>query len=95
MREYQNQLFIADKNSGILVFDNLGNYKTKLPFVDVSWFGFWNDEIYFALGDELVRYNLYNFKEKRAPLPVKTRLVMLYDHKVFFLHKNYIKVYTF
>lgn len=95
MREYQNQLFIADKNSGILVFDNLGNYKTKLPFVDVSWFGFWDDEIYFAQGDELVRYNLYTFKEKRAPLPVKTRLVMLYDHKAFFLNKNYIKVYTF
>jgi hypothetical protein len=95
MREYQNQLFIADKNSGILVFDNLGNYKTKLPFVDVSWFSFWDDEIYFAQGDELVRYNLYTFKEHRSPLPLKTRLVMLYDHKAFFIHKNYIKVYTF
>ena len=95
MREYQNQLFIADKNSGILVFDNLGNYKTKLPFVDVSWFSFWDDEIYFAQGDEFVRYNLYTFKESRFPLPVKTRFIMLYDHKAFFIHQKYIKVYTF
>ncbi|MDB5274140.1 MAG: hypothetical protein JWO58_2507 [Chitinophagaceae bacterium] len=95
LREYQNQLFIADRNSGILVFDNLGNYKTKLPFPGVSWFAFLNDEIYFVQGEELIRYNLYTFKEQRSPLPVKTRLVLLYEHKAFFINQKVVKIYTY
>jgi hypothetical protein len=95
MREYQNQLFIADKNSGILVFDNLGNYKTKLPFPDVSWFAFLNDEIYFIQGKEIVRYNLYTFREQRSLLPVKASWVLLYDHKAFFINQKILKIYRY
>jgi hypothetical protein len=83
LREYQNQLFIADKNSGILVFDNLGNYKTKLPFMNVNWFGFLNDQIYFIQNEELVVYNLYSYKEQRFSLPIKAEYILLYDQKAF------------
>jgi hypothetical protein len=83
MREYQNQLFLVDKNSGILVFDNLGNYKTKLPFKGVNWFSFLNDEIYFIQEGELVLYNLYTYKERRLTLPVQTSFVLLYEQKAY------------
>lgn len=95
LREYQNQLFIVDKNSGILVFDNLGNYKTKLPFQNVSWFSFLNDNIYFIQDEELVLYNLYTYKEKRIKLPVKTSVVILYDHKMFVPVENKMLIYIY
>lgn len=95
MREYQNQLFLVDKNSGILVFDNLGNYKTKLPFKGVNWFGFLEDEMYFVQDGELVLYNLYTYKEKRMALPVKASVVLLYEHKAYITIENKILIYSY
>ncbi len=95
LREYQNQLFIADTNSGILVFDNLGIYKTKLPYKGVTWFGFVKDEMYFIQEGELVLYNLYTYKERRMTLPVKSDFVLLYEHKVYVLVDSKIMIYTY
>ena len=95
LREYQNQLYVVDKNSGILVFDNLGNYKTKLPFKGVNWVGFLNNEIYFVQNEELVLYDLYTYKEKRISMPVKTDFVLLFEHKAYFPVENKILIYTF
>ena len=38
LKEYQNLLYLVDKNSGIWVFDNLGNFKKKLNYKGVQWF---------------------------------------------------------
>ncbi|MFN6944524.1 MAG: hypothetical protein ACK4ND_06220 [Cytophagaceae bacterium] len=71
IREYQNLLFISDRNSGILVFDNLGNFKTKLPFLNVQYFSFRGDELYFIANDRLTIYNLYSKKEVVLDLPTQ------------------------
>lgn len=95
MREYQNQLFLVDKNSGILVFDNLGNYKTRLPFKGVTWFSFLNDNMYFVQEDELILYNLYTYKEQKMSLPVKASVVLLYEHKAFIPVASKMLIYTY
>ena len=69
IREYQNNVYLLDKNVGIYVFDNMGNYKKKLPFKNLGYIGFRGDELYFVAGTELVFFNLYKFTERRLPLP--------------------------
>jgi hypothetical protein len=69
MREYQNLLFVNDKNSGILVFDNLGNYKTKLPYKGLSYFNFLGNNIYFISEGKLIIYDIYTSKQKSILLP--------------------------
>ena len=69
MREYQNLLFINDRNSGILIFDNLGNYKKTLPFKGVEYFNFLGNSLYFVNDSSLVLLDIYSGVEKIIALP--------------------------
>lgn len=83
MREYQSQVFVNDKNSGILVFDNLGNYRKKLPLPNADYFQFVGDELYFADGDTLHFYNIYTAAERKVKLPFTAQLVVVVGRKIF------------
>lgn len=86
LREYQNLVYMLDYNGGIYVFDNLGNYKQKLPITGVSYIGFLNNELYFVKDGNLHFYDLYkqqqrtiNFPEEKkytAALVTKNRLYL-------------------
>lgn len=69
MREYQNLVFLNDKNSGIFIFDNMANYKTKIPVKGLSMIGFYNDELYLQEGDSLTFINIYTYAERKESLP--------------------------
>ncbi|MEM7106816.1 MAG: hypothetical protein AAF519_01225, partial [Bacteroidota bacterium] len=73
MREYQNLLFISDKNEGLLLFDNFGNYLRTLSTQSVDAFGFFNDEIYFVKQDVIHILNIYSGDSHyiKLPLPAK------------------------
>lgn len=95
MREYQNLVFINDRNSGVLVFDNLANYKNKLPFKDIDFFSFQNDNIYF-LQDGFVRlYNIYNGQEVKTPVPPgKTyKYVILGNQRAYFFSEDNLDIF--
>jgi len=84
MREYHNVLLINDRNAGLLVFDNLGNYKKKLPFKGLTYFGFLNDEVYFLQGHEVHYFHLYTFQERSLALPkdLQVRQVLAFEDKL-------------
>ncbi|MBW8050503.1 MAG: hypothetical protein FVQ77_09220 [Cytophagales bacterium] len=97
MREYQNMLFINDYNSGILVFDNLGNYKKKLPFTRLESFGFLNEELYYLEDNKIHLFHLYNFNTRTIQLPedkifintiVFKNQVCLFSEDYFFIYKQ-------
>ena len=69
LRQYQNNLYLVDRTSGIFVFDNLGNYRKKLPFTGLNSIGFRGDELYYLAGNQIHFFQLYNFNERNVPLP--------------------------
>lgn len=69
IREYQNTVYLLDYNGGIYVFDNLGNYKKKLPFTGVSYIGFKGNELYFVKDKQLHFFDLYLLQKRTIPLP--------------------------
>ncbi|MFD2718881.1 hypothetical protein ACFST9_09150 [Hymenobacter monticola] len=69
LRQYQNNIYLVDRSTGIYVFDNLGNYKKKLPFTGLSFIGFRGDELYYLDAGALHFFHLYNLTERRVPLP--------------------------
>lgn len=97
IREYQNLVFINDKNSGILVFDNLGNYKNKLPFKGLNYFNFLDNSIYFIQNGKLVLYDLYKGGRKEFPLPEgKAYNYVLLSHSMAYLAgKDFVDLYRF
>lgn len=95
LREYQNLVYLLDYNSGILVFDNLGNYKKLLPHTGLRHIGFRNNELYFVKEGKLYFYNLYTQKERVLKLPVQKKYVsaLAGDKQLFLFTKNTAEVY--
>ncbi|MDO7874548.1 hypothetical protein Q5H93_07380 [Hymenobacter sp. ASUV-10] len=69
IRQYQNNTYLVDRTTGIYVFDNLGNYKKKLPFLGLSTVGFKGDELYYVSSGALHFFHLYNLTERTVALP--------------------------
>jgi hypothetical protein len=67
LQEYQNMVYLLDAN-GIFVFDNLGNYKKKLPISGISSIGFLNNELYFVQNNTLHFIDLYTSKKRTIQL---------------------------
>ncbi|MDX1629135.1 MAG: hypothetical protein R3345_10585 [Fulvivirga sp.] len=98
IREYQNLVFIADKKSGILVFDNMGNFLRKIGYTDVDYFNFLDREIYFVENNKLIFVNIYNNEIRTMQLPfapqfalVTSNYVRLFDDKMVKIYKNQAK----
>lgn len=70
IREYQNLLFISDKHSGVLVFDNIGNYLETLPTPKLEYFNFSKNEL-LGLNNtgKVVLIDIYSKKEREISLP--------------------------
>ena len=69
IRQYQNNIYLVDRSTGIYVFDNLGNYKKKLPFTGLGAIGFRGDELYYLDAGAIHFYHLYTQAERRVTLP--------------------------
>jgi hypothetical protein len=68
MAEYQNQLFVNDRNSGVLVFDNLGNYRRRLGH-PTDHFDFYGNQLYYLHQGQLWLVHLYTGATQSLPLP--------------------------
>ncbi len=69
LRQYQNNTYLVDRNTGIYVFDNLGTYRKKMPIAGLSMVGFRGDEMYYLVDGALHFVHLYNQTERRVALP--------------------------
>ena len=82
LREYQNQVFLVDKNSGIFVFDNFGNFKKKLDIRSVNFITFLGDYATYFQENTLHLQNLYKKHSLKIILPIE------HHYKDFFLITN-------
>ena len=69
MREYQNQLYLADRNGPMLVFDLNGTYRKQLPLENCGWFGFDGEEMITTAQGEIIRYHPFKLAMRKQPLP--------------------------
>ncbi|MCA8831531.1 hypothetical protein [Hymenobacter pini] len=96
LREYQNNLYLLDRSSGIYVFDNLGNYRKKLPFAGLTTVGFRGDELYYQAADGLHFFHLYRLTERVLPLPTAgSTQVLVGEQYAYLLLPGAVQVYKF
>lgn len=77
MREYQNQLFVADSVHGIFVFDNMGNYRKRFMH-PTSFFTFKDNELvyYHRAKQQIVMLDIYTGNELTVPWPMPVMNVL-------------------
>ncbi len=93
MHEYQNLLFISDAKSGILVFDNLGNYLKTIQTKGIQYFNFLGDELYYEESGQLVFINLYSERFRQEEIPATTKHIIATEKLRFFASADWLKIY--
>ncbi|GAA4006071.1 hypothetical protein GCM10022408_17310 [Hymenobacter fastidiosus] len=94
LRQYQNNLYLVDRTSGIFVFDNLGNYRKKLPFTGLTTIGFRGDELYYLTDSTVHFFHLYTFTERTLALAAApVRQVLFGEQYAYVLTAGSILVY--
>lgn len=94
LREYQNNLYLLDRTNGVYVFDNLGNYRKKLPFAGLSTLGFRGDELYFVSEGKLQFFHLYTLAQRTLPLPAaEVRQVLVGETYAYIFTAAGVQVY--
>lgn len=94
LKEYQNQLFVNDKNSGILVFDNLGNYQSTIDIKGLDFFSFYQNSLLYIQNQKLYFYNIYQQKiTQEIPLEDSVEYALAFSDKLITVSQKYIKLY--
>jgi len=95
MREYQNQLFINNANEGIMVFDNLGNYKYLIHEPGLKYFNFLNDEIYYYLDSTVIFHHLYTQKKRSIEVhsSIPYLFALIVDEKLLFVGEQKLDIF--
>ncbi|MEH0157848.1 hypothetical protein V6R21_27405 [Limibacter armeniacum] len=79
IQEYQNRLYIADSEAGVMVFDNMGTFEMLLTEDLVEQFGFWKNQLYYSVGDSLKLVDLYLRKVTKKIQPQQFESAVLMD----------------
>ncbi|MBI1769857.1 MAG: hypothetical protein HY015_07755 [Bacteroidetes bacterium] len=86
IREYQNLIFLLDKNSGIFIFSNLGKKINHIP-CKIQNFGFYGEELFYLSEDRIIFYDLYS--ESTREVKVETgKFVIVTDERIFVVREN-------
>lgn len=95
MKEYQHLVFLSDMNTGVYVFDNLGNYIKMLPFPNVQYFNFFQNKLYFLADNTIHFYELYTGEENYITLPAEENylFVLASENRLFLISKKRMDIY--
>ncbi|MBO9699663.1 MAG: hypothetical protein J7604_05590 [Sporocytophaga sp.] len=97
LREYQNLLFINDKNSGILIFDNMGNLKERISVKGLDYFSFIKNNLYYIQDNKLIILDLYTKKAMEIDLPSEKayNFVLLSEQRAFLFDQESVDIFSF
>ena len=85
IKEYQNQVFLVDKNSGIYIFDNLGNYSKKIS-ANTTKCSFETNNIIYLEQNEIVTEGIYStIKERKVIKMEEITGVMKHKNNTYYV----------
>ncbi len=94
MKEIDNFLYVSTEKNGVLVFDNLGNYKKKLPFNNLKHFDIQNGIFYWNESETglITYFDLLGLNTTEEKVGVKG-YIYLRDDKWFVIRNGHIMMY--
>ncbi|MGE0588350.1 MAG: hypothetical protein AB7O48_07220 [Cyclobacteriaceae bacterium] len=66
MREYQNMVFLLDKNAGIYILNNLGKPIKTIEIKGLTFFNFMGEELCYRQGNDIVLFDLYTAETRKV-----------------------------
>lgn len=93
MREYQNFLFVIEKNTGILIFNSLGLQIKKLELPGITHFNFLGEELYYKKNDSLVFYDLFDTSTREVLIDSACQFALLTDLRTYLIYNNRVEIF--
>lgn len=93
VREYQNFLFVLDKNAGILIFNGIGKQIKKIAGKDIPYFNFLGEELYYRQGDTLIFYDLFDGSSHEMTIDQACLYTLLTDARKYVVYADRIDVF--
>ena len=91
MKEYQNLLFLVDEITGIMVFDNLGNYLRSIEVPGITQLGFYGNEVYFLKNQKLNFIDIYNQESRTIEL---SKLGEMGEFELALYYDQFLTIYV-
>lgn len=79
MREYQGFLFMHEKNTGIIIFNNIGIQIKKIADANIEYFNFIGEELYYKVNDKLIFLDLFDSSTREERLVPGCKLMLFTD----------------
>ena len=95
MREYQNYLFLLDKNEGIHMFNSLGNFVRTVGEKEILLFGFLGEELYYSKDNALILIDLYTNERRSLPIGVPCRHALVTDDTMYAVAEKSVIILDF
>ncbi len=86
LREYQNLIFLLDKNAGIEIYNMVGKKVNQIKTTSFN-FGFYGEELYFIQPGKIVFYDLYSEKNRTMKI-ADARFALVSDERIFLVSDN-------
>lgn len=93
IREYQNFLFVLEKNTGILIFNGLGKQIKKIAALGVPYFNFMGEELYYKKDDKLIFYDLFDGSRREETTDKKSLYTLLTDARKYVVYLDRVDVW--
>ncbi|HSY62939.1 MAG TPA: hypothetical protein VK796_13735, partial [Cytophaga sp.] len=88
---------INDANSGVLIFDNMGNYKTRIPVTGLKYISFSGEDLVYIKDKSLYLINIYTYKERKYTndLFAGATAAVLTNKRLHIINKDTLFIYLF
>ena len=93
IREYQNLVFISDKQHGILIFDNLGNFIESMEIKGLEFFSFNSNELIAISEGKIVLIDIYTKRKREiSTANLSYQLVFMENNQLIALSGNTVDI---
>jgi len=96
LREYQNLIFLQEKNFGIWIVNTLGKVITKIEIINPGNFSFFGQELYYLENNSIRFFDLLTEARQELALDDDLKFAIVTDERVLTVStKNRITLYNY
>lgn len=95
LREYQNFLFLLDKNSGIWILNTFGKLIRHITIPQPRNFNFFGEELYYLDGNVIRFYDLITEETRTLAIPDNVNFALVTDERILLAGKTTLTLYQY
>jgi hypothetical protein len=94
IREYQNFIFLLDRNKGIMVLNSIGKLIKVIEVKGLSYFNFLGEELYYIQDGKLKFIDLFTTESRTMSLPEPCDIALLTDERLYLIKQNQVSIFS-